>query len=64
MIFDVYVVIAAFASGVSMILLRLFMVERLKVKGAWEAMGMPRAFSIPTCLPSARFSQCTQGLID
>lgn len=39
-----HVIIAAFASGVSMILLRLFIVERLKVKGVWEAMGMPRAF--------------------
>lgn len=39
-----YVVIAALVSGVTMMILRLFIVERLKVKGAWEAMGMPRAF--------------------
>lgn len=44
MVVDSRFIIATFASGIAMILLRLFIVERLKLKGAWEAMGMPRAF--------------------
>ncbi len=41
---DNTVAIVGLGCGLAMIVLRLFAVERLKVRGAWEAMGMPRAF--------------------
>lgn len=41
---DTTAAIVGLGCGLAMIVLRLFAVERLKVKGAWEAMGMPRAF--------------------